>query len=366
MDNAEITQALDQIDVETYLDREGVDYKHSYGTRGLQLNLNECPACGEGGRKTYINAETGFGNCFHGACNIKFNKFKLIGEVSGLAGNDLHTHIAAIAEEQGWMPKKARKEITRGALELPGKLRSIPENGRHLRYLVERGTTEESALFFQLSYCHGGWWGYKIGEEQKWVSYDKRVIIPIADLAGTLVSFQGRDITGTKSPKYLFPTGFAVAGSHLFNGQNFIDGTHTHAIVGEGAFDGIAIHQAIQGHSSCNAMIGLATFGMHLSSGPDGQLAKFIALKERGLKTVTFMWDSEKAAMINAVKMGLLLIGIGLTVRIAQLPDGCDPAQDKFKNPLPPEVVRQAIFRATLLTRMSAIKLTLSAGKIEA
>lgn len=365
MEDAELKAALEKIDVEQYLDRNGVSYKHSYGTRGLQLNLDDCPACGEGGRKTYINAELGLGNCFHGACGFRFNKFKLIQKVCGLGGADLDAHITAVAEEQGWMPKKARKEITRGALELPSKLRPIPEAGRHLRYLAERGTTEDSALFFQLSYCHGGWWGYNTYEAQRWVSYDKRVIIPIADLAGTLVSFQGRDITGTRSPKYLFPTGFAVAGSHLYNGQNFIDGIHAHAIVGEGAFDAIAIHQALQGHSSCNAMIGLATFGMHLSSGPDGQLAKFIALKERGLKTVTMMWDSEKAAMIQAVKMGLQLIGIGLTVRIAQLPDGCDPAQDKFKNPLPSEVVRQGIFRATLLTRMSAVKLTMGAGNIE-
>jgi DNA primase len=112
-------------------------------------------------------------------------------------------------------------------------------------------------------------------------------------------------------------------------------------------------------------MIGVATFGMHLSSGPDGQIAKFVELKKRGLKVVTMMWDSEKKAMIQAVTAGLALMSMGLKVQIAQLPTGCDPAQDADGNPLSPEVVRQAIFRATHLDRLSAIRLTMAAGAIK-
>ena len=360
MDKIELNRRLDEIDIEQYLDQAGVDYQHSYGTRGLQLNLQDCPACGEGGRKTYINAETGLGNCFHGACAFKFNKFKLVREVSGLSGAELDAHITATAEAQGWMPKKERKEITRSALEMPTKCRPIPESdGRHLRYLADRGITPDSAKYFQLTYCHDGWWSYTVGEaDPKWVSYDKRVVIPIADLNGMMVSFQGRDTTGTKLPKYLFPTGFAVSGSHLYNAQNFADGTHTHAVIGEGAFDAIAVHQALQGHASCAPMLAIATFGMHLSDGPDGQIAKLLRLKERGLKTITMMWDAEAKAMVNAVKMGLLLAGYGFTVRVAQLPDGLDP------NEASADQVRQAIFKARLLNRMSAIRLLHTAGAI--
>lgn len=358
MDRADLQAALEKIDVETYLDQEGVQYSHSYGTRGLQLNLHECPACGEGGRKTYINAETGLGNCFHGACSFKFNKFKLLQKVSGLSGADFDSHISSTAENQGWMPKKERKEILRGALELPSNRRLIPEaDGRHLRYLDQRGVTPDSCLYFQLTYCQKGWWSYNVEGTEKWVSYDKRVIIPIADLAGTLVSFQGRDITGTKDPKYLFPTGFAVAGSHLYNGHNFTDGTHTHAVVGEGAFDVVAIHQALLGHASCSAMVPLATFGMHLSSGPDGQISKFLELKARGLKVITMMWDSEAKALAMAVKAGLQLSELGFVVRVAELPAGYDPAQGPDKTPTDPEIVRKAIFNATALSRLSAIKL---------
>lgn len=367
MERIELDRLLEGIDVETYLDREGVSYKPSYGTRGLQLNLDECPACGEGGRKTYINAASGLGNCFHGACNFKFNKFKLVQKVSGLMGTDLDAHFTAIASEQGWMPKKQRAELVRASLELPSQLRPIPEGLRHLRYLEDRGVTPDSALFFGLKYCHKGWWGYKLDDgTEKWVSYDKRVIIPIADLAGVLVSFQGRDISGVQIPKYLFPTGFAVAGSHLYNGHNFTDGMHTHAVVGEGAFDAIAIHQAIEGAPSCRSMLPMATFGMHLSDGPDGQIAKFLRLQERGLKAVTMMWDGEHKAMALAIKSGLQLAGLGLKVQIAQLPAGYDPAQGPDGTVTPPELVRQAIFKATALTRLSAVRLLHDAGKIAA
>lgn len=365
MERDELTRALDKIDVQTYLDREGVDYKESMGTRGLQLNLSECPACGEGGRKTYINAETGLGNCFHGSCGVKFNKFKLLRAVSGLSGAALDEHIQAIASEQGWMPRPERKKLVAGDLTLPSKVYPLPIDGQNLQYLQDRGVSLDSCKHFELSYCHGGWWSYKTSDgEEKWVSYDQRVIIPIADLEGRLVSFQGRDITGEKSPKYLFPLGFAVAGSHLYNGNAFSEGLHTHAVVGEGAFDAIAVHQALQDDAGLRHVLALATFGMHLSAGEGGQVAKFQALVERGLKTVTFMWDAEGRALAYAVKAGQLLQGLGLDVRIARLPAGYDPAQGPDGRPTPPDVVRRAIFNALRLDRASAVRLLFEAQRM--
>ena len=365
MERAELQRALDKINIETFLDREAVDYRPSYGTKGLQLNLTECPACGEGGRKTYVNAETGLGNCFHGACGMKFNKFKLLKAVSGLSGADFDNFVKAVAEEQGWMPKKERPELVLADLKLPSKLFPLPVNGQNLQYLQDRGVSLDSCKWFNLAYCHGGWWGYKLDDgTEKWVSYDQRIIIPIADLDGKLVSFQGRDITGEKLPKYLFPIGYAVAGSHLYNAHTFQEGVHTHAVVGEGAFDAIAVHQATDGIPECAAMLALATFGMHLSGGEDGQIAKFIKLHERGLRTITFLWDGESKAMSYAIKCGLLLTGVGFTVRIGRLPAGYDPAQGPDKKPTPPGMVRDAIFNAVKLDRLSAIRLLHEASRM--
>ncbi len=350
-------KALESLDLETYLDREGIDYRHSHGTRGLQLNLRECPACHNSGFKTYINAESGLGNCFHGGCGLKFNRFWLCKHVSGLAGDKLDDYVKETASQQGWLPKKEAVKLVKGDLKLPTKTFDLPVGEQNLQYLADRGITLATTAYFQLKFCQGGWYGYKLDDgDEKWVSYNDRVIIPIADLAGNMVSFQGRDVTGEQIPKYLFPVGYAVAGSHLYHGWGFADGVTTHAIVGEGAFDAFAVHQALQGApEETRNMVALATFGMHLSSGPDGQIEKFLQLKERGLTTVTFMWDSEKKATIAAVKAGLQLMGIGLKVRIARLPAGKDP------NEVPAAVVRQAIWDATTLTRLSAITLTMRA-----
>lgn len=365
MEREELTRALDKIDVQVYLDREGVDYRESMGTKGLQLNLSECPACGEGGRKTYINAESGLGNCFHGSCGVKFNKFKLIRAVSNLAGEALDSHIQAIASEQGWMPRPERVRLVQGELKLPSKLFPLPVGGQNLQYLQDRGVSLDSCKHFELAYCHGGWWSYKTSDDQeKWVSYDQRVIVPIADLQGRMVSFQGRDITGERLPKYLFPVGFAVAGSHLYNGNTFVDGLHTHAVVGEGAFDAIAVHQALQEDDGMRHLLALATFGMHLSGGEGGQVEKFAQLRDRGLKTVTFMWDGEGKALAYAIKAGMLLRGIGLDVRVARLPAGYDPAQGPDKRPTPAALVLQAIFKATPLSNATAVKLAFEAQRM--
>jgi DNA primase len=312
-----------------------------------------------------VNAETGLGNCFHGACGIKFNKFKLVRAVSGLSGAELDAYIKVVAEEQGWMPKKEHVKVIQADLKLPSKIHHLPVNGQNLQYLQDRGVSIDSCKWFQLSYCHGGWWGYKLEDgAEKWVSYDQRIIIPITDLDGRMVSFQGRDITDEKLPKYLFPVGYAVAGSHLYNAQNFQNGIHAHAVVGEGAFDAIAIHQAIEGRAECSAMLAIATFGMHLSGGEGGQIAKLLRLYDRGLRTITFMWDSEGKALAYAVKCGLQLIGMGFTVRIAQLPAGYDPAQGPDKKPTPPGVVLKALFEATRLDKLNAIRLLHQAARM--
>lgn len=362
----ELDEAIKKIDIETFLDQEGVDFRHSYGTRGLQLNLRECPKCANAGFKTYINAETGLGNCFHGSCGEKFNAFKLIRAVSGLSGTKLDAYIKETARQQGWMPKKVRAEIVRKDLQLPAKTYALPIQDKNLPYLEKRGVSARLTEQFALHYCSKGWWKTQLSDgTEKFMYFGERVIIPIFDLAGTMVSFQGRDITGEQSPKYQFPAGYAVAGSHLYNGSAFTDGVHHHAIVGEGAFDAIGIERALAGRPECQSMIGLATFGMHLSDGPDGQARKFGQLQERGLRAVTIMWDGEGKALGMAVKAGLPLLGLGLTVTIARLPAGYDPAQGPDNRPTPPELVRKAIFESVKLTRLSAIRLASEANAMK-
>ena len=74
--------------------------------------------------------------------------------------------------------------------------------------------------------------------------FSSRVIIPVYDLRGNLVTFQGRDITGKSDRKYLFPVGLPSTGRFLFNGHVAFNGCRE-ILIGEGAFDVMAQQKAI-------------------------------------------------------------------------------------------------------------------------
>lgn len=353
--NEDLQEALDTIDMESWLDREGVKYKVTRGSRGTQLNVKECPCCGNSSWKVYLNAENGLGNCFSGDCETKFNKWKFIQAHLGTATTrQVIEHVKEVAAEQGWQPKiRHTAEVQHtNDLHLPDSF-ELPIGGRNLKYLDNRGITGGIAHYFRLRFCKKGFFEY-LDEQGKKVrqSYADRIIIPIYDLDGTFVSFQGRDITGTADRKYLFPPGFASTGSYLYNGQNAIGAERI--CVGEGAFDVMAIKIALDDDPALRGVVPVGTFGKHLSEGGENsQLAKFVALKERGLREVTFMWDGERKATQDAVKAALLLRSVGLTARIAFLP------RDKDPNEVTPEVVRQAFWRAEVLSAATAAKIKL-------
>lgn len=345
----DLKEVLEKLDIGSYLDREGIEYRESHGSSGAQLNVRECPTCGGSKWKVFLNAESGLGNCFHGSCEAKFNKFSFIRAHTSLAGRELVEHIKVVGAEMGWRPpRKSVKTTTRGTLELPATF-PIPTNGRNLTYLENRGITIPIAQYFGLRFCARGKFWYVQDGEARCQVYDNRVIIPVFDIDGNLVSFQGRDITGTAEKKYLFPNGFASTGEHLFNAHNVVDCRHV--LVGEGAFDVAAQKIALDGDLELRDVVPVGTFGKHVAL---NQLARFRTLRERGVTHVTFMWDGEPQAVRDAVTAGLQLVGIGMKVRIAILPDGKDP------NEVPAEVVRRAFYTAQALTKATAPKILLN------
>jgi len=342
----ETREILDALDIESYLDSQGIDYKEAHGSSGAQLNLRTCPCCGGDKWKVFLNAETGLGNCFSGSCNEKFNKFKFIRAHTGLGGHALDDHIKSVGMEIGWRPpRKAAVAVHTDVkdLKLPNS-HPLPIRGRNLAYLQNRGISLAIAEYFNLRFCKKGWFRYTLEGKDRFVPFDNRIIIPVFDLDGVLVSFQGRDVTGTAEKKYLFPNGFSSTGEHLYNGHNV---RHTkRVVVGEGVFDVMATKIALDQDPDLRDVVPIGTFGKHLS---ENQIAKFLTLKERGVSEATIMWDGEIAATDAAIEAGNRLIGIGLKVRIALLP------KDKDPNEVPPQTVRDCFWKATQLTPSSAI-----------
>lgn len=356
MTDSSLSEILDKIDMETYLDQQGITYKHSHGTSGPQLNLQVCPKCGGDKWKVFLNAETGLGNCFSGDCSEKFNKWKFISAHTDLLGKPLIDYIRNFGESLGWRAprtKSAAVNLSTTELKIPTSY-EIPIDGKNLTYLRNRNIDAKIAKYFNLRYCDKGWFKYIESGVEKFMKFDQRILIPIFDLDGNLVSFQGRDITGESPKKYLFPPEFAVTGKHLFNGHNVA--ATKRVLIGEGVFDVMAQKVALDQDESLRDVVPIGTFGKHLS---EDQMERFGELKNRGVEQITFMWDSEVSATDAAIKAGLQLKKIyGLDIRVAQLPKGCDP------NEVSTDVVRGAFYGALTLNKENAVRLMLSQRKM--
>lgn len=348
-----LQEALSKIDLVEYLEREGIEYRETHGSRGPQLNLKECPSCGGNKWKVFLGVETGLGNCFSGSCEARFNLYKFIKAHTGLDDKKTAAHIYQVSKEMGWRPprKSTIKVVTETKeLKLPHSY-SLPINGKNLPYLENRGITSDIAEYMHLRYCHKGLFGHVDSYgNKKYQDFSRRIIIPVFDLNGELVSFQGRDITGEAEKKYLFPNGFASTGTVLYNGHN-VQNTER-VLVGEGVFDVAALKIAIDRDYDLRDAVPIGTFGKHVSFGHDeSQLAKFIELGKRGVREVTFVWDGEIKATDDAITAGKMLKNLGFRVRIAMLPNGRDP------NELAPDVVASAYWKAIVLDSASAIKI---------
>lgn len=351
MSREDLGELLDQFDLEFYLNREGLTYRVTHGQSGTQLNLKCCPSCGDGRWRVYLNQDTGAGNCF--VCDTKFGKWNFIKAHTELKNAEIFAHIKETLREQGWRPKRTITAAveTPADLKLPSSI-ALPFEEQNLLYLERRGVNGATAAYFHLRYCEEGWWNFlKDDGTRGGQNFKSRVIIPVFDLDGRLVTFQGRDITGEAERKYLFPAGLPATGRFLFNGHNVIRAKRV--VVGEGAFDVIALKLALDEEAELRDIVPVGTFGKHLSHGDPGgadQMGCFIELRRRGVEEVVICWDGEVAALNAAAKAGLELRSLGLRVKVALLPKGKDP------NEVDGAVVRRAVWTAATVTPAQAVR----------
>lgn len=351
----DLNEALEKVDLEHVLGSEGIDYKVTWGRSGQQLNARTCPFCGNNKYKVYINADTGLGNCFAGSCTQgTFNKWQLLGAIYDLGSADLKIKITHIALEQGWRP--TRKVATRydpGPLALPANVK-VKDLHASPRYLHSRGVDPDMADYFDLRWCERGVFEVKnpLGEIIT-QDYSQRVLIPIYNLDGEMISFQGRDATGESPKRYLFPPMYASTGAHFYNINNWLPGMDT-VVICEGVFDVIATQQAIKRAGWVNKLA-LGSFGMQLSiakRGEEDQLSRLLALKDLGLKRIVILWDNEPTAIQNAIDTGLVLARYGFEVDIAKLDKSKDPGEAP-----PLEIIAALNNTHPLRSRLDALRL---------
>jgi len=349
--------AYSQVTAEDFLDHEGIDYRATSGSRGPQFNIKTCPACGGSKWKVYLNRDNGYGNCFHGDCDTSFNLWTFAKAHLGTSDSKAIGHLFdEIAKLGGWKPKPKARVIApaiAGDLKLPTSI-GIPET--NLPYLANRGVPVWVGRQFGLRMCINGAHKYQ-DEDGKPMSrpFTGRLLIPIFDLDGKMVTFQGRDTTGKQDPKYLFPSRLPSTARFLYNGHRAYAERWSHIVLGEGAFDVIAQQMAIDGDRGLAGIGAVGSFGKKLTLDVDPnqetQLQALMKLKAVGLQTITIMWDGESEAITSALNAAKRLTALGFHVRIAFLPKGKDPAE------VPAEVVRYALRTAKPYTRALDVRL---------
>lgn len=347
---------LQELDLTSWLEWMGVDYKRTTGSHGVQLNLRECPFCGNDRWKVYVNEDTGLGNCFHGDCERKFNKYQLIKAILKTESfKDVMENLDQYLEVHGWRPKvevkkKGNPIDETDSFNMPSFIPLPTDDGKNLEYLVKRGITNEATAHFELGYCDEGYFQFKKPDGGLgYQDFSKRVVIPVRDINGKIVTFQGRDISGTAEKKYLFPSGRNSTGTLFYNGHNAVGAKSV--VICEGVFDVIAVWMAFQGQNIDAIPIG--SFGKHISkNNADSQIAYLLKLKDKGLETITLMWDGESQAIKDACNAAVELKKYGFNVRIALLP-GKDP------NEVPASVVRMCYWNAKTVDQKTIMALKL-------
>lgn len=350
-------ELLEQFDMESFLAMEGLDFKRSHGSRGEQLNVETCPACGDERWKVYLNADTGFGNCF--VCDETFNKWTFVKAYLNTEDKAvIAKFIGDTNDKFGYRAKKRRPEPSQpeGKAPVPVMPSSLPlptKDGANAQYLEDRGVNATYAAYFGLRLSRTGYHEFTSSDGSRVKqSFANRILIPVYDLDGELVTFQGRDITGRHEKKYLFPSGLPGTARFLLNGQRALKSKAKHIVVGEGFFDVFGIKRAVDQSPDLRGIVAVGTFGKNLSLGEGAsQINAIRRLKNEGaLERVTFMWDGEVDALKSALIAGEAVKQVGVSVSIALLPAGKDPAE------VEPEVVAQAIrdaknLDATLIAR---------------
>lgn len=206
------------------------------------VSVSPCPICGSAERKFYVNTggreRNGLyqGHC----CHQEGNLVKLVSIVENLSEIEARGLIRAESGERMFVPQaEAVAPVERGrALCLPAPhwpanpAMSIMDKGE-LRTLADRLLDQATIERYQIVVTGGSGTTYN-GRPRR--DLDARVVFPVLDPQGQLLSWLARDLTGQAANKYVFPGG-AAATDTFFGFTRGIDGL---IIVVEGVFQKIA------------------------------------------------------------------------------------------------------------------------------
>lgn len=299
-----------------------------------------CPFHAERTPSFHVSPDRGTYHCF--GCNVGGDIFTFVQTIEGL---DFKGALKVLADKAGveivYEKKEGRDERERlfELMEVATIYYASQMSDDAKKYLKERGIDDGTIQSFRLGWAGDAWSdasdffkkkkfsdkeiidsGLAVkGERGLRDKFRNRIMFPIADSAGRIVGFSGRifgDKASPEAPKYLNSPETA-----LFHKSRILYGfdkakiamrKHNFAILVEGQIDLVLSHQA--GWPNTVAVSGTAFTVEHA------------ALLKRMTDNLVLALDADQAGIKAAGKAARAALQGGLNVKVAQLPNGSDPA----------------------------------------
>ncbi|MFA6392826.1 MAG: DNA primase [Candidatus Paceibacterota bacterium] len=311
----------------------------------------KCPFHNEKTPSFFISPDRGTYYCF--GCGEKGDIFSFVEKFEGA---DFMGALKLLAERAGVEllyervdKNKDKKELYFEILEEATKFfeANFEKEPKVRAYLLSRGLNDTSIKDFRIGYVKDEWRslsdyliakGYKIedletvglvkkSEKGTYDRFRSRIIFPISDSSGRVIAFSGR-IFGkddATEAKYL-----NSPDTPLFNKSNVLFGIDKaklsirkrgYSIVVEGQMDLILSHQA--DFTNTVAVSGTAFTDSITNSESN---INNLGLIRRLSSNIIFAYDGDSAGIRAASRSAMIALSLDMQVKVAQLPDGKDPA----------------------------------------
>ena len=294
----------------------------------------------------YVSPDRGMYYCFSSSQGGDMFTF-----IEKMEGVDFKGALKILADKAGveLVPEDPKKRSERDTqytiLESATKYfeSELKQNDEATKYLKKRGLEEKTIGLWRIGYVPGppknGWrhtrealkkQGFndqqllkaglvkKAGEgKEPYDVFRDRIMFPMADASGRVVAFSGRVLEpGGEAPKYV-----NSPETELFNKSEILFGydkakqgirQYDFSLIVEGQFDVVLAHQA--GYTNAVAVSGTALTEHH------------VGLLQRLSNRVVLALDADRAGLAAVKRAADLMLGRGIDLKVAQLPDGQDPA----------------------------------------
>lgn len=355
VDNSTIEQIKDKLDIVEFIRQYVPNLKRAGKTFKAC-----CPFHKEKTPSFTCSSEKGLFYCF--GCQEGGDIFEFLMKIENLSFNEALEKLADLAgveykptrpltgEEQ--LRASARKALDFAKTYYHKNLFSAAGTGAR-NYIKQRHLTKETCLKFELGLAPAenaalaraakaaGYTENELKQAGLCLQTDyglrdylrNRLVFPIINQRGDTVGFGGR-ILGEGEPKYLnSPETVLFTKSHVLYGLNFAGPAIRkagRAVLLEGYMDVIGCHQA-------GIEYAVAPLGTSLTE-------EHARLLKRYTENVIVLFDPDEAGIKAALRGALILIGKGLFVKVASLPDGLDP--DEYVTQYGKEAFEQILAQA--------------------